>query len=268
VSVPAGLIGVVHLLAMPGDPAYAGGGFDAVVDHARRDADALATGGIRAIVIENFGSRPFPKGTAADPVPPHQVAAMAVIARELRDRFASIGINCLRNDAVAALGIAVATGADFVRVNVHVGAYVTDQGLIEGEAARTLRYRASLGAQSIAICADVLVKHATPLAALEPEQATHDTLDRGMADAVVVTGAATGAVADRALLQRVRRAAGDRPVILGSGLKPDDATALLPLVDAAIVGTWTKQRGDVRAAVDPDRVRRLVDACAGAFRAP
>lgn len=266
-SVPAGLIGVVHVPAMPGDPGYAGGGFAGVVDHARRDADALAQGGIRSIVIENFGSRPFPKGTAADPIAPHQVAALTVIARELRGRFASIGVNCLRNDVVAALGVAAATGADFVRVNVLVGAYVTDQGLIEGEAARALRYRASLGAQSVAICADVLVKHATPLAPLEPEQATRDTLDRGMADAVIVTGAATGAAADRALLERVRRAAGDRPVMLGSGVTPDDAS-ILSLVDAAIVGTWTKRGGDVRAAVDADRVRRLVDACAGAFRAP
>ena len=153
-----------------------------------------------------------------------------------------------------------------MRVNVHVGAYVTDQGLIEGEAARTLRYRASLGAGTIAICADVLVKHATPLAALDPEQATHDTLDRGMADAVIVTGAATGAAADRALLERVRRAAGDRCVILGSGVTPDNAASLLPLADAAIVGTWTKRGGDVRAPVDADRVRRLIAACADRFR--
>lgn len=270
-TIPAGLIGVIHLPAMPGDPAHGdavapGGGFEGVIAHARRDADALAAGGITSVVVENFGSRPFPKGTAGDPIPPHQVAAIAVIARELRPRFAAIGINCLRNDVVSALGIAAATGSDFVRVNVHVGAYVTDQGVIEGEAARSLRYRASLGARSIAICADVLVKHATPLAPLEPERATKDTLERGMADAVVVTGAATGAAADRALLERVRRAAGERRVILGSGVTPDNASSLLPLADAAIVGTWTKQGGDVRAPVDRDRVRQLVEACAPFFR--
>jgi len=266
--IPRGLIGVVHLLALPGDPGHEGGGWDAVRDRALRDADALAGGGIEAIVIENFGSRPFAKGTAADPIPPHQAAAIAICARELRARFGAIGINCLRNDASAAIGIAAAAGADFVRINVHVGAYVTDQGVIEGEAARTLRYRASLGASSIAIAADVLVKHAAPLVAIEPEQATKDTLDRGMADAVVVTGAATGAAADRALLARVRVAAGDRPVIVGSGITPENASALLPLADAAIVGTWIKERGEVRAPVDRDRVRRLVDACRDRFRAP
>jgi membrane complex biogenesis BtpA family protein len=266
---PRGLVAVIHLPAMPGDPAHDGRGSEAVIDHARRDADAIREGGIDALVIENFGSRPFPKGDARDPIPPHQVALLAIVARELRGAFSAIGINCLRNDVVSALGIAAATGADFVRVNVHVGAYVTDQGLIEGEAARSLRYRASLGATSrIAICADVLVKHATPLAPLDPIRATEDTLDRGMADAVVVTGAATGAPADRATLEAVRRAAGDRPVLLGSGLAPDNAASLLALADGAIVGTWIKERGDVRAPVDRERVRRLVSSCAGLFRTP
>lgn len=266
-KLPRGLVGVVHLPAMPGDPAHAGaGGFEAVYAHAMRDADALAAGGIEAVVVENFGSRPFVKGSAGDPLPPHQVAAITVVARELRERFAAVGVNCLRNDVVAALGIAAATGAAFVRVNVHVGAYVTDQGVIEGEAARSLRYRDALGARDVGICADVLVKHATPLAPIDPVQATKDTLERGMADAVVVTGAATGARAEVDRLEQVRRAAGERPVWLGSGLTPDDAPRLLGLVDAAIVGTWIKRDGDVRAPVDADRVRALVDACRGRFR--
>jgi membrane complex biogenesis BtpA family protein len=271
--VPRGLVGVIHLPAMPGDPAHEpdGGGFEAVIEAARRDARALREGGVESVIVENFGSRPFPKGGAADPVPAHQIALMAIVARELRGEFASVGVNCLRNDVVAALGVAAASGASFVRVNVHVGAYVTDQGVIEGEAARSLRYRASLlgggaAARAIAICADVLVKHATPLAPLDPAQATKDTLDRGMADAVVVTGAATGAPADLETLRIVRAAAGERPVILGSGLTPDSAPALLPHVDAAIAGTWTKQGGDVRAPVDVARTRALVDACRALFR--
>ncbi|MDQ3036578.1 MAG: BtpA/SgcQ family protein [Myxococcota bacterium] len=266
--VPRGLIGVLHLPAMPGDPAYASGGFEGVLEHARRDARALREGGIESVVIENFGSRPFPKGDARDPIPAHQVALMAILTRELRGDFASVGVNCLRNDVVSALAIAAASGASFVRVNVHVGAYVTDQGVIEGEAARSLRYRASLSAAAtIAICADVLVKHATPLAPIDPAQATKDTLERGMADAIVVTGTATGAPIDLAMLRQVREAAGDRPVMLGSGLTPESAPALLPHADAAIVGTWIKERGDVRAPVDAERTRALVRACRGLFRA-
>ena len=144
VQAPRGVLGVVHLPAMPGDP-HANGDFDAMVAHAIADAEALRDGGIDGIVVENFGSVPFAKGDASSPLPPHQVAAMARAVVAIRERFdGPVGVNCLRNDADAALGIAAATGAHFIRVNVHVGAYVTDQGLIEGRAHATLRSRAAL----------------------------------------------------------------------------------------------------------------------------
>ncbi|MEM6292240.1 MAG: BtpA/SgcQ family protein [Myxococcota bacterium] len=252
-----GIFGVVHLPAMPGDPA-ATGSFDDVLQHAHADAAALREGGVDGIVVENFGSVPFAKGDASSPLPPHQVAAITRAVLAVRDAFGGpVGVNCLRNDARAALGIAAATGAAFVRVNVHVGAYVTDQGLIEGSAHDSLRYRASLGADHVALLADVLVKHATPLAPVTPEDATADTVLRGLADGVIVTGRATGAPVDRDLLQAVGSAAAGRPVFIGSGLTPERAPELAPLCDGAIVGTYFKRDGQVRAPVEADRVKTL-----------
>jgi uncharacterized protein len=255
---PRGLIGVVHLLPLPGDPAHAGGGFAAAYERARADAEALVEGGVAGLIVENFGSAPFFKGTAGERIPPHQAAALTRVCLACKQLGVPVGVNCLRNDAHTALGIAAACELDFIRVNVHTGAYVSDQGVIEGEAATSLRYRAALGS-STAIWADVLVKHATPLAPLEPEAATHDCLDRGLADAVIVTGASTGAPIDAALLARVRAAAAGKAVILGSGLTPDNAVELLAHADAAIVGSWLKVDGVVRNAVDRERVRTLVD---------
>lgn len=243
---------------MPGDP-NAEGDFDAMVAHAVADAQALRDGGVDGIVVENFGSVPFTKGDASCPLPPHQVAAITRAVLAVRDRFdGPIGVNCLRNDAEAALGIAAATGAQFIRVNVHVGAYVTDQGLIEGNAFATLRRRAAL-APSVAILADVLVKHATPLAPVSPEDATKDTLERGLADGVIVTGRATGAPVDADLLRTVGSAAAEAPVYIGSGLTQQGADTLAPLCDGAIIGTAFKRDGQVRAPVDADRVRALCD---------
>src|SRR5690606_25445061 len=130
------------------------------------------------------------------------------------------------NDVISALGIAAAVGADFVRVNVHTGAYVTDQGLIEGEAHRSLRYRQAISAEHIAILADVLVKHATPLAAVSLAHATADTLRRGGADAVIVTGNATGDAVDPTTLIEVAQAAAGAPVFLGSGVTAQNAAKL------------------------------------------
>lgn len=254
-----GFIGVVHLGAMPGDPGHDGGGFQGVEAWALADAEALAAGGVSGMILENFGSTPFPKGTDGQRTPPHQVAFMGALARRLKERYPELllGINCLRNDARAALGVAAAAGADFIRVNVHTGAMLTDQGLIEGEAAETLRYREALGARDVAILADILVKHAAPLAPADPAEVTRECLERGMADGAIVTGRATGGPIDLATLDLVRGACGGRPVILGSGVSPANAADLCPLADGAIVGTWIKEGGDVHAPVDQERVRVL-----------
>jgi membrane complex biogenesis BtpA family protein len=266
----SGLIGVVHLAPMPGDPAHRGGGFAAVEAAALADARALAKGGVNALIVENFGSAPFVKGVAGDRLPPVQVAAMTrfigAIAALDETQGLPIGVNCLRNDAASALGIAAALDAAFIRVNVHVGAMLTDQGLIEGEAAQTLRQRAALDvADRVAILADVLVKHAAPLGALDARTATHDTLERGLADGVIVTGEATGASVSEARLDLVREAAGGAPVYIGSGLTLERAMQLAPRCHGAIVGTALKVDGQVLAPVDLDRVRALAEAVSGLF---
>ena len=254
-----GLIGVVHLKPMPGDPAHRGGGFEGVLDAAKRDAEALVEGGADAMIVENFGSAPFPKGTPDQPTPPHQIALLALAVDACERLGKPVGVNVLRNDARAAIGIAAATGAAFVRVNVHVGAYVTDQGLVEGRAFETLRYRDALDARDVAILADVRVKHAAPLAETPIEAEVRDALARGMADAVIVTGSGTGEPVDAELLRRVRDAAGEASVLIGSGMDPYRAE-LAGLANGAIVGTWIKRDGDVSAPVDPARVRRLAEA--------
>ena len=263
-----GVIGVVHLPPLPGDPLHDGvQSFLDVETFALRDAEALTKGGVDAILVENFGSAPFAKGTHGSRLAPHGVATLAIVAREIaRTTSLPVGVNCLRNDAISSLGIAAAAGLSFIRVNVHVGAYVTDQGVIEGEADRSLRYRAALGARSVAILADVLVKHAAPLAHVDATRATHDTLHRGLADAVVVTGEATGISVDVSRLRAVHDAAGDAPVFIGSGLTPHSAARLCSLADGAIVGTYVKERGDVRERVDESRVRMLVEATRGQWR--
>ncbi len=259
---PRGLIGVVHLPALPGDPGYSGQSLDDILAFAIADADAIIGGGIRALIIENFGSAPFPKGNAQQPMPSHHTAIMSIVAHEIRKKYPDLimGINCLRNDAYAALGIAVATNANFIRVNVLTGAYVTDQGLIEGDAYGILRFRQQLAANRIAILADVLVKHATPLAPLSASDATKDTLLRGHADAVIVTGSGTGEPVDRRTLEEVFHAADGAPVLLGSGTKAETLPNYASFIKGAIVGTALKVDGKVHNPVDIERVRRMVKA--------
>jgi membrane complex biogenesis BtpA family protein len=252
------LLGVVHLRALPSAPRHRT--MADVFAAAERDAAALARGGVDGFVVENFGDAPFHKGTAQDPVPPDVPAALAVVARELsRAHGLPVAINCLRNDGIAALGAAAVAGARWVRVNVLTQAYVTDQGVIEGEAARLCAYRSRLGTDT-AILADFLVKHAAPLVQFDVRAAARDLAERSGAAGLVLSGARTGEPVDVALLDTVRSAVGAFPIWIGSGLTPQNAAALWPRCDGAIVGTACKRGGRVDAPVELARVRALVAA--------
>jgi membrane complex biogenesis BtpA family protein len=237
-----------------------------VLDAALADAHALHQGGVDGIVVENFGDAPFHKGTAADPVPPDVVAGIAVVAAAVRDATGlPVAINCLRNDGMAALGIAAVVGARWVRVNVLAGAYVTDQGVIEGEAARLFAYRKQLGSR-VQVLADFLVKHAAPLAPVDVAAAAKDLAERSGAAGLVLSGARTGAAVDEGRLDLVRAAVGDFPVWLGSGLAVENAASLWPRCHGAIVGTSLKRAGKVDQPVDVRRVKALVAAVRAAER--
>ena len=247
------LIGVVHLLPTPGAPRYAGD-FEAILESAAKDAKALAEGGCDAIVVENFGDTPFYR----ESVPPETIASLALATSEVKRSAAGlpVGVNVLRNDARAALGLAAVCDAAFVRVNVHVGAAVTDQGIIQGDAATTLRERARLCPNTQVLC-DVHVKHASPLGDVSIEDSALETLGRGGADAVIVSGTGTGAPVDASELARVRERIGSGRILIGSGLNEGNASELLAIADGAIVGTALKFDGDVSKPVDSSRVERL-----------
>jgi membrane complex biogenesis BtpA family protein len=267
--VPPGLIGVVHLPPLPGDPGYSSGGFEAALDAAQRDAEALAEGGADAIIVENFGSWPFPKGTPDQPTPPSQVAALALAVARCREASGlPVGVNVLRNDARAAIGIAAAAGGVFVRVNVHSGTVLTDQGMIEGRAYDTLRQRLALDARHVSILADVRVKHSVPLAARPIIDEVAELVSRAGADALIVTGRGTGQPVEAETLATVSKAAGATPVLIGSGMNPGRADILARYADGAIVGTWLKRDGIVSAPIDAARVRRLAEALDGRWRTP
>jgi membrane complex biogenesis BtpA family protein len=248
------IIGMVHVAALPGAPGFAGS-MAAVIEAARRDARALREGGCGAIAFENFGDRPFFK----EAVPAETVAALTrVIVEASAEAALPFGVNVLRNDAASAIAIAAATGAAFIRVNIHTGAMLADQGLIEGRAADTLRARTRL-APDVLIFADHMVKHATALAAVDEIQAAKDLRERGLADAIIVSGVETGAEPDRVRFLALRKALPEVPILIGSGLTVANAGAFAD-ADGAIAGTSIKIDGRVEAPVDADRVARLVAA--------
>lgn len=248
---PPRFVGVVHLPPLPGSPR--GGALEDALARAVQDVRTLRDNGADGVIVENLGDAPF----AGDTVAPATVAQLTRIALAVREQAPdlALGINVLRNDAMAALAIASVTDAEFIRVNVHTGTMVTDQGVLQGQARRTLLERNRLGAK-VRIAADVLVKHAVPLGEPDLADVARDTALRGLADVLIVTGSGTGRPHDPARLRTVKDAV-DVPVWIGSGLTPDGMASFE--ADGAIVGSWLHQDGDLNRPLDATRVRTMAD---------
>jgi membrane complex biogenesis BtpA family protein len=259
------LIGMIHVPPLPGAPRYSGGGMPAILDACLHDAEALLSGGIHGLVVENHGDIPFRK---PDRIGPETAACLAVVADRLAQRFdAPIGINVLANAAIPAFAVAAASGARFIRVNQWANAYVANEGIIEGEAAEALRYRAALRADGVKVFADSHVKHGAhaitadrTIAELTRDLAFFD------ADAVIATGQRTG---DSATMEEIDQiaAASHLPLLVGSGVTPANVAAILGRTDGAIVASSLKVDGVWWNPVEPARVRALLEAARPALEA-
>ena len=250
------IIGMVHLMPLPGSPAYEGWDMNVIVENALRDAKVLVENGVNGLIVENMWDLPYFVGKN---VPPEEIAAHAVAAREVvKSVNVPVGITVIHNGGRVALGIAKAAGAKFIRVCLYTGAMVWDTGEFDhGNAAERMRLRKALYAEDIKFFADVYKKHAVMFPGIDPK--THATwTDFYMADAVIVTGRMTGSPPDPELVKEVKEVVGETPVLIGSGLNPENAKQLLKYADGAIVGTYFKVKGLTQNPVDPVRERKLM----------
>ena len=250
---PRAVIGMVHLLPLPGSPGY-GNAMAPVHAAAEQDAATLRDSGVAALMVENFGDAPFYPGR----VPAITIAAMAAVLQNLVQNLdLPVGVNVLRNDGVAALSVAAAAGAHFIRVNVLSGAVIADQGMIIAEAHEILRLRRYLHCD-VKIFADVRVKHASSLAEIPLVREAEDLLQRAHADAVICTGSASGAQIEFADLIRLRNELPQAAIIAGSGVNADNAGKIFQLADAAIVGTALKYENKISNRIDPNKAQELL----------
>lgn len=248
-------IAVLHMPPLPGSPRYEGKDVEEIYESCTQEALLLEQAGFDALLLENFGDAPF----YPDKVPVETVTAMAIAAREVRNAVSlPLGINVLRNDSQAALAIATFSGAQFIRVNIHLHAYVTDQGLIEGKGHLLLRLRQQLRS-SVAIFADVHTKHGTPLGKQSLAEEALDLQERGLVDGLILTGKRTGEVVDfkeaRLLRQHYQG-----PLFVGSGLAPSNLDSLFSFVDGGIVSSFIRQGGRAGESLDTKRMQELLQA--------
>lgn len=255
------IIGMVHLWPMPGSPGYDGYGMEAIIERALEDAETLVDGGVDGIIVENMWDLPYYVGTDT---PLETMTCQSVAARKVVEAVdVPVGINVVHNGGEVELAIAVASGADFVRVCVLSGARLWDTGDFDGGcAADLLRKRKALDAEHLKLFADVDKKHSVPFPGLD--LATHiEWTEFFLADALIASGQMTGAAPDLNYVSQAKELA-SRPLLLGSGTSADNIGEFLQLADGAIVGSSIKRDGVAENPVDPERVRRYMDAAASA----
>lgn len=253
---PRPVIAMIHVAALPGTPASALP-VRSIAARARREAETYEEAGVDGLMLENMHDTPYLRGQ----VGPEIVAAMAVVARAIRDAVQlPCGIQILAAANREALAVAHAADLDFVRVEGFAFAHVADEGILQSSAAELLRYRRALGADRVQIWADVKKKHSShAITADVGIGATAHAVEFMRGDAVIVTGAVTGDAPSAEDVAQVRQAT-RLPVVLGSGVTAANVAAFRPHADGFIVGSEFKRRGHWAEAVDARRVTRFLRA--------
>lgn len=252
------IIGMCHLPALPGDPSFdAEAGMAAIVEHARKEITALQDGGIDGILISNEFSLPYLTDTE-----PITAIAMARVIGEVRSELTvPFGVNVLW-DGIASIDLAMATGASFVR-EVFTGVYASDFGLWDTKVGRAARHRARLGAHGVRLLYNVVPEAAKYVADRDLAQMTKSTVFNGAPDGLCVSGLTAGAATETSTLKIVKDNAGDVPVIVNTGVRPNTVAESMEFADAAIVGTALKVDGKFENSVDTDRVAELMNVVHG-----
>lgn len=257
------LIGMVHVQALPGSP-RARLGIGEIARKAAEEARLLAEAGVDAVMIENMHDAPYVHGRQGPEITAAMTAAGLAVKEELSRaglEGVPLGVQVLSGGSREALAVALACGGAFVRVENFVFAHVADEGLLaEAEAGPLLRYRRTIGAEHISVLCDIKKKHASHAVTADVSLAeTAAAAEFFGADAVIVTGPATGRAADVGDIAAAKGATG-LPVLVGSGVTPETAAEVLGVADGVIVGSALKRGGVWHADPDPARVAAMVAA--------
>jgi membrane complex biogenesis BtpA family protein len=249
------VIAMIHIGALPGTPLYdADGGVAKLIDDAARDAEALQSGGVDAVMFGNENDRPYVRSA-----PLEGVAAMTAVVQAIKPALnVPFGVNYLW-DPSASVAIAAATGARFVR-EIFTGVFASDMGVWAPDCASASRLRRNLGRPDLKLLFNINAEFAHSLDARPIELRAKSAIFSSLADAILVSGPITGQPADESDLRKVCEAIHDAPVFANTGVTVDNVRDVLAVADGAIVGTHFKVDGNTWNAVDGARVRRFMDA--------
>jgi len=249
------IIGMIHTEALPGTPNYKGS-VEAIITKAKKEALTYKDAGINVLMIENMHDVPYLKRR----VGPEITSLMSIVGYEVKNATGLLcGIQILAGANKEALASAHSAGLDFIRAEGFVFAHVADEGIMEYDAGELLRYRKQIGAENILIFADVKKKHSSHSITSDVSIVeTAKAAEFFQSDGVIITGIATGKIADINEVIQVKENI-DIPIIIGSGVNIENIKTFYGKADAFIVGSYFKQGGYWKNEIDSDRVKALIE---------
>ncbi|MCC7359295.1 MAG: BtpA/SgcQ family protein [Anaerolineales bacterium] len=248
------VVAMAHVPALPGTPRYNGAaGVRGIVERMRADIEHLVAGGVNAIMFCNEDDRPYVFEAGLE-----QVAALARVVADLAPSTIPFGVDFLW-DPMAAMAIAHATGATFIR-EVLTGVYESDMGLWAPNVGRVMRFRQQIGAQNVRVFYNVVPEFASPLGTRSVAQRARSAVVSCLADVILISGPMAGTEPEVEQFGDVKAAVGDVPVFVNTGAKPENIEAFLSVADGVIVGSSLKVDGHTWNPVDPARVERFMQA--------
>ena len=248
------IIGMLHLKALPGDPAYKlQDTMKDVVEQARKDLHALQDGGVDGVLFSNEFSLPYQR--KVDFVTP---CAMARVIGELMGEIdIPFGIDCI-SDGRATLELAAAVEADFVR-GTFSGVYVGDGGFYNNELSEILRRKANLGLNSLRMLYFLNPESDVNLDTRILPKIAKSLIFKAHPDGFCISASAAGESVDEEIMREVQIASKEVAVFCNTGCKKENIIDKLQYSDAACVGTTFKQHGDFNQVVDQERVTDFMD---------
>ncbi len=252
------VIGMIHTKALPGAPRYKGESMDEIIEFSMNDAKLLIENGVDGLMFENHGDVPFLK---PEDIGYETVSCLTAIAQSVIKEYpCPFGFNILANGAIQSLAAAKAVKAQWIRCNQWANAYVSNEGILDGAAAKTMRYRTQLNAQDIAVMSDVHVKHGSHaiVADRSIEELARDSVFFD-ADILIATGQRTSDPADIEEINKIKHGH-DLPILVGSGMTAENASQIFPHINGVIVGSSLKKDGVWWNPVEKERVVKFMDA--------
>lgn len=248
------IISMLHLQAMPGDPAFdKEKGMKWVIGKAKEDLDALQEGGVDAIMFSNEYSLPYLTDVRTE-----TVAAMARVIGELQSYISvPYGVNVLW-DPKASLELAVAVDAKFIR-EIFTGVYASDFGLWNTNCGETVRHQHEIGAEKVKLLFNIVPEAAAYMAKRDLKQIAKSTVFNCKPDALCVSGLTAGSPTDMSQLKEVKEVVPDTVVLANTGCRKETIEGLLNIADGAVVATTFKYNGKFENQVDVRRVKEFMD---------